>query len=260
VDVNGKAPKSVSLLWAFGDRIQIRGRTLDQVIEAAHDESVREAMGYLEASAARGRRGRNGVVQVESSGFVAAVFRQRTSRAKDPHLHSHALIANMCRGDDGRWGALDARLIYAYAKSAGYLYESYLRHRLSAELGVDWTEVENGIADVAGVPEEMIERFSKRSREIRERLDAVTERINQERERLGLGPVEADSQEALDIAARQTRAAKLQHVATSDLRSGWRAEAAAAGLDAGQLAGGSTEWARNRLRPMKISIGGSLPC
>jgi conjugative relaxase-like TrwC/TraI family protein len=232
-----KAPKSVSLLWAFGDRIQVGDRTLDQVVELAHDEAVREALRYLEASGAKGRRGRDGAVQMDSSGFVAAVFRQRTSRAGDPHLHSHVLIANLCRGGDGRWGALDARLIYAHAKAAGYLYETHLRHRLSSELGVDWTAVENGIADVAGVPEEMIDHFSKRSREIRGRLDEVTERINEERVRIGLAPVEADSQEALDIAARETRAAKLQHVATPELRAGWRDEAATAGLDPDHLAG-----------------------
>ncbi len=39
-----KAPKSVSLLWAFGDRVQVGNRTLDQVVEVAHDEAVREAM------------------------------------------------------------------------------------------------------------------------------------------------------------------------------------------------------------------------
>ena len=142
----------------------------------------------------------------------------------------------MCHGDDGRWGALDARLIYAHAKAAGYLYESHLRHRLSSDLGVDWNAVENGIADVAGAPEEMIDHFSKRSREIRGRLDDVTSRINEDRVRLGLAPVEADSQEALDIAAHETRAAKLQHVATAELRAGWREQAAAAGLDVEQLA------------------------
>jgi conjugative relaxase-like TrwC/TraI family protein len=232
-----KAPKSVSLLWAFGDRIQVGDRTLDLVVEIAQDEAVREALGYLEASAATGRRGRNGVAQMDSSGFVAAVFRQRPSRAGDPHLHSHVLIANMCRGNDGRWGALDARLIYAHAKAAGYLYETHLRHRLSSELGLEWTQVENGIADVAGVPEAMIEHFSKRSREIRGRLDEVTERINEDRVRRGLAPVEANSQEALDIAARETRAAKLQHKPTVELREGSREEATAAGLETGQLGG-----------------------
>ena len=230
-----KAPKSVSLLWAFGDRVQVGQRTLDQVVEMAHDEAVCEALAYLERSAAKGRRGHEGVVQVDSSGFVAAVFRQRTSRANDPHLHSHVLIANMCQGTDDRWGALDARLMYVYAKAAGYLYESHLRYRLSSELGVDWTEVTNGIADLVGVPEGMIDQFSKRSKEIRGRLDEVTERINVDRVRMGLAPVEADSQEALDIAARETRAAKLQHVATADLRTSWDEEAAAAGLDVERL-------------------------
>jgi conjugative relaxase-like TrwC/TraI family protein len=236
IDACFKAPKSVSLLWAFGDRIEAGGRTLDEVIEAAHDEAVREAVAYLEASAAKGRRGRDGVDQVDSSGFVAAVFRQRTSRAGDPHLHSHVLIANMCKGTDGRWGALDARLIYAHAKTAGYLYETHLRYRLSSDLGVEWTGVENGIADVAGVPEAMIEHFSKRSREIRGRLEEVTERINDDRLRTGRAPVEADSQEALDIAARETRAAKLHHVATPEVRAGWREQAAEARLDVDALA------------------------
>jgi hypothetical protein len=101
---------------------------------------------------------------------------------------------------------------------------------------VEWTEVVNGIADVAGVPEGIIDLFSKRSKEIRGRLDEVTERINNDRMRLGLPPVEADSQEALDIAARETRAAKLQHVATSELRADWHAQATGAGFDVAHLA------------------------
>ncbi|HXM54003.1 MAG TPA: MobF family relaxase [Candidatus Dormibacteraeota bacterium] len=225
IDACFKAPKSVSLLWAFGDRIPAGGRTLDRVIEDAHDEAVEQALAYLESSAARGRRGCNGTVQVETSGFVAAAFRQRTSRANDPHLHTHVLIANMAQGSDGRWGALDGRLIYAHAKTAGCLYESHLRHRLSTDVGLDWTEVENGIADVRGVPENLVGRFSKRSREIRGALDQVRERLNAERARLGLPPVEADSASAMNIAARETRAAKLAHAATADLRAGWREEA-----------------------------------
>lgn len=80
-----------------------------------------------------------------------------------------------------------------------------------------------------------MERFSKRSREIRGRMAEVAERINRERARLGLEPVTAVSAEALDLAARQTRAAKLQHLATSELRAGWRKEAEAAGPDPDRL-------------------------
>ena len=82
----------------------------------------------------------------------------------------------------------------------------------------------------------MIDLFSKRSKEIRGRLDDVTDRINKERMRLGLAPVEADSQEALDIAARETRAAKLQHVATGELRINWDEQASGAGYDVERLA------------------------
>src|SRR5262249_46004167 len=43
-------------------------------------------------------------------------------------------------------------------------------------------------------------------------------------------------QEALDIAARETRAAKLQHVATSELRAGWDAQATSAGFAVERMA------------------------
>src|SRR2546430_984376 len=60
IDACFKAPKSVSLLWAFGDRIRVGSSTADRVVEDAHDEAVREAMAYLESVAARGRRGHAG--------------------------------------------------------------------------------------------------------------------------------------------------------------------------------------------------------
>ncbi|MEO6651395.1 MAG: AAA family ATPase [Ilumatobacteraceae bacterium] len=44
-------------------------------------------------------------------GFVGAAYRHRTSRAGDPHLHWHVLVANLAQGIDGRWSALDGRAI-----------------------------------------------------------------------------------------------------------------------------------------------------
>jgi conjugative relaxase-like TrwC/TraI family protein len=236
IDACFAAPKSVSLLWAFGDRLHVNGRRVDQVIEAAHDEAVQEALAYLEAAAARGRRGHDGLVQMATSGFAAGAFRQRTSRADDPHLHTHVLLTNVCEGTDGRWGALDARLIYAHTKATGYLYDAHLRDVLRRELGVLWAPVENGLADIAGVPEEMILHFSKRAQELRGSLEEITQRLNEERARLGMAPVEADSQDALNIAAQQTRAAKLYHVATDELRADWHGQTVAAGHDLSRLA------------------------
>jgi conjugative relaxase-like TrwC/TraI family protein len=54
---------------------------------------------------------------VRGEGFVAASYRHRMSRAGDPQLHTHVIVANMTRAD-GRHTALDARALYEH-KSAG---------------------------------------------------------------------------------------------------------------------------------------------
>jgi len=69
-------------------------------------------------------------------------------------------------GPDRRWSALDARALYAHAKTAGYLYEAALRTELTRELGVEWTPVRNGIAEIAGVPPAVLRAFSRRRVEI----------------------------------------------------------------------------------------------
>ncbi len=66
-------------------------------------------------------------------GLVAAGFRHRASRAGDPALHTHVLVANLAQDHEGRFGALDSRAIYRNAKSAGYLYQAELRHQLTKE-------------------------------------------------------------------------------------------------------------------------------
>ena len=70
---------------------------------AAHDSAVRTALSFLESHAAFSRSGRGGVFQVDTEGFVAAAFTHRTSRAGDPQLHSHVLVANKVLCVDGRW-------------------------------------------------------------------------------------------------------------------------------------------------------------
>ena len=91
-DLTFSAPKSVSVLFGLGDE-EIRAR-----VREAHDVAVSEAVGHLERSAAAVRRGHGGAIVEEASGLVAAAFRHRTSRAGDPQLHTHVLVANLGRG------------------------------------------------------------------------------------------------------------------------------------------------------------------
>ena len=57
------------------------------------------------------RKGKNGVHREHGSGFVAAAYQPRTSRAQDPRLHTHVIVANMARSRDGVWRALDGEPI-----------------------------------------------------------------------------------------------------------------------------------------------------
>jgi hypothetical protein len=127
---------------------------------------VREALAYVEREAGVTRRGAGGVVSIAGRGLIGAAFRHRTSRAGDPQLHTHVLVANLVLGADGGWGTLDGRRIYAHAKTAGYLYEHRLRALLTRELGFEWEPVRNGIADVVGVGPEVRRAFSRRRAEI----------------------------------------------------------------------------------------------
>ena len=115
-DLTFKAPKSVSLLMGLGSTDVAR-----QVIDA-HEAAVDATLDWVETNVARTRIGKGGATQVEVDGIVAAKFRHRTSRAGDPHLHTHVLVANAVQGPNGRWRTLDARMLYTHAKSGGYLY------------------------------------------------------------------------------------------------------------------------------------------
>ena len=147
-DLVFSCPKSVSLLHALTDDERVR-----REISEAHEAAWQAALGYLEREACVVRRGRGGAIREHGEGFVAAAFRHRTSRAQDPHLHTHVIVANLARSEDGEWRALDGEAILrTYRLAAGYLYEAHLRHELTRRLGLGWTEPVKGMAELDGRP------------------------------------------------------------------------------------------------------------
>jgi conjugative relaxase-like TrwC/TraI family protein len=216
-------PKSVSLIGAFG------GPGVADEVDAAHDAAVRAALVFLEDHAAFFRTGRGGFVQVDTDGFVAAVFRHRTSRAGDPQLHSHVLVANKARCADGRWRSLDGRELFAFQKAAGMLYNATLRVELSARLGVEWNPVDrNGQADIDGVPHQLIELFSKRRHDVERR---GAQRIAAAEARLGRALTDDERAEQFQFATYETRPAKAGHDDEAALGGRWRTEAHDGGWD-----------------------------
>jgi conjugative relaxase-like TrwC/TraI family protein len=214
-DLTFSAPKSVSLLFAFGDPY------VRSAVMAAHERAVRAAVAdYLEPHAVGARRGRDGVEKIATSGAVAAGFRHRTSRSGDPDLHTHVLVANLVHGSDGRWSCIDSALLYTHAKATGACYQAQLRHELTQRLGVEWGPVHNGQADVAGIERPVIVAFSERLREIEAEMARRGE----------------TGMRASHVAALATRRAKDYGVSAEALEARWVEQGRAVGFGPGDIA------------------------
>jgi len=212
------APKTVSVLWAVGDA------EIAQSVADAHDAAVAASMAFLEDHAAFTRRSHNGVLQVDTDGLVAASFVHRTSRASDPQLHTHVLVANKVRAKDGSWLSLDARELFECQKAAGMLYKAALRVELSRTLGVAWTTVDdNGIAEIVGVPDTLVTNWSARRQELKALGDELIAKRSVE---LGRSLRANERAECFQIAAYRTRTPKVDaDTPTTELRERWRSEA-----------------------------------
>ncbi len=170
-DVTCSAPKSVSVLFAIGDD-RVRTEVLD-----AHDAAVAAPFGWIQDHAHCRYRVDGEVWTVDARGLVAAAFRQHTSRAHDPQIHTHLVIPNRVMSPDGRWLALDARTLKHDQRTISALYAAGLRAELTSRLGVRWNEVVNGQAEMADAPDEVLDAFSQRTRQMARRLDEKIERF-----------------------------------------------------------------------------------
>ncbi len=173
-DLTFKAPKSASVLYAVSDDPRVQGAIID-----AGERAMLAAIGWLEREAIRVQRGSHnqawlarhaddptvGPHQLASSGVVAAAFRHRTSRAGDPLLHWHVLVANLVEGADGKWSAFAHPNLYRHARAAGEVFQAVYRDELSTSLGVAWRPGRH-VPEIAGIPQSLIDVFSKRTGEI----------------------------------------------------------------------------------------------
>ncbi|MHB1854015.1 MAG: MobF family relaxase, partial [Acidimicrobiales bacterium] len=200
-DLTFAAPKSASLLWAFGEP------EVAEAVRRAHSKAVAAALAIAEEEACFVRRGAGGHVVYQGGGFVAAAFEHRSSRAGDPHLHTHVVIANLTQGPDRRWSAPDGRPLYAWATSLGALYQAQLRAEL-AELGLSWEARANGMAEVSAIPREILRGFSRR-------------RVEIEADQSRAGGVSARSAEVAQRRTRRPKDPALAAAPDQTLRQRW---------------------------------------
>lgn len=161
LDLTFSAPKSVSM------QSLIAG---DKDVIAAHDRAVTRSMQEVERLA-QTRKKVDGKSMVERSGnLVVGKFRHEMSRAKDPQLHTHAVVMNMTRRSDGKWRALRNDDIYKIQPQIDAMYKGILAQELRA-LGYGIRVLDNqGNFELAHISREQIEAFSSRSKVIEEAL------------------------------------------------------------------------------------------
>jgi len=174
-DFTFSPPKSVSVVFAVADQ-----GMREQVYEA-HRAAVADALAVIERDVARTRVGTDGVAQVHTRGIIGAAFDHWDSRAGDPHLHTHVVIANRVQGPDGGWRTLDSRgALFPSVVAMSELYDNLLADHLTARLGTDWRvrrthrSTRSVSWEVDGVPDALIEEFSIRRRHITAARDHLT--------------------------------------------------------------------------------------
>ncbi len=221
-DVTASAPKSVSVLFALGDH-RVRREVL-----AAHDQAVAAMAGWIEDHAHTRFRIGGEVAVVDAEGIVAATFRQHTSRALDPQLHTHVVIANRVRSPDGRWLALDARTIKRDQRTLSALYHAGLRAELTRRLGVRWRIPANGIAEIVDVADEVMAEFCTRSVDVEDRVAVKLDRFV---DTIGREPTPRERWRLEREAVIDSRPAKTTGVDAAALHAHWRNQVEALGVD-----------------------------
>jgi conjugative relaxase-like TrwC/TraI family protein len=203
-DFTFSPPKSVSVAALVNE---------DSRIGVAHNEAVKIAITELEQfAAARVRRGRTNADR-RTSNIVAALFQHDTSRALDPHLHTHCIIFNATHDrQDGCWKALQN---YEMLGAQKYVENVYYHELARALRGFGYTIRNNARGDfeIAEISRDVCERFSKRHREIDEKTRAF---LDSHQEKLG-----GNKAAIREHIAHKDRTRKATGISSERLRQLW---------------------------------------
>ena len=218
-DLTFSPVKSVSTLWA------IAPPEVAAKIEAAHQAAVQGTLEWLETEAGYTREGTAGVSQIRIKGFLATAFTHRDSRAGDPDLHTHVAVSNKVQTPDGRWLALDARMLYRYNVPASEQYNLLLETEITERVGGKFTERGDAgdgkreIRELAGVPAELNHYFSSRAVMIDARRAELIAQFQLDHGRV---PTAIERIQLSQTANLATRQAKHEPMSLAEQRQLWQ--------------------------------------
>ena len=215
-DLTFTAPKSVSVLWALADDAT-RGIVYD-----AHRAALASSLEFVEQRVIRTRLGDGGRQQVRTRGMIAAAFDHWDTRAGDPNLHTHVVVANKVQGPDGAWRSLDGRTVHAAVVTVSELYDALLADELARRLPVEWSMRDRGprrnaAFEVVGIGDDLLAHFSARAERIH---FAEQEWLAEFETSHGRAPTRVETTRARQHLARATRPPKTVH-RLADLLADW---------------------------------------
>ena len=143
-------------------------------------------------------------------------------------------------------------MLKGYPRTLGGLYQSVLRAELTARYGVAFGEIVKGQAEIAGMPDGLLEEFSKRTVQVERAYQRLLADFYA---REGRDPISKEDGAMRRQAAADTRGHKSGHGA-GDLRSRWLAEAATVGVTAETLTDSIRNTAQNhREVEQSVTVG-----
>ena len=210
--------KSASILWMAGTPEQ---RTM---IEEAHRAAVGQALRFIEREGLiTVRSGAGGQHHDRPSDLIVAQFDHYTTREGDPNIHTHNVIMNVAgsprtsRRYKSDHLTIEPAGCFRNLLSIGAAYRAAAAEQL-ARHGFAFREAGRGQWEIAGIPQGLIETFSKRSAQIE-------------------GLVGRDASAAQkEVAALSTRSAKDEVPSGTELEARWREELARHAVDPWGLA------------------------
>lgn len=225
-DFTFSPPKSVSTLWAVADA------GTQSLIVQAHHAAMKDVLGFLEREVATTRIGKGGIARAGVQGVIATGYDHYDSRAGDPQLHTHLVIANKVQGADGKWRTLDSRALHKATVALSETYNAYLTDHTARLLGVSWAPVDRGADrrtgwEISGVSTLLLDEFSQRTRgsASSEGIEGVTARLVEEyRARHGRSPSARAFTRLRQQATLTTRPEK-QVRSLAELSTAWRERA-----------------------------------
>ena len=216
-DFQCSAQKSVSIMGVLAG---------DDRLRDAHERASRKALKELEKFASRQTNTATTRRSELTGNICGAAFTHDASRALDPQLHTHFVLANATQTESGKWFALHENGMFDAIRYAGKVYQNELAREVKG-LGYEIREVrkEGEITgfEIAGVSQELCERFAKRREEIEKQIDEFERKH-------GRQPTRAE----VSAITRQTRPSELKEISTAEVRK----------LQFGQLS--ADEWTQLR--------------